>query len=207
MGFFKGLNDIRQASAERGGMPSIGDSFRDIGKLFDDRGEREILKTGVAAKAVVRGFAEQVPGDRFAMRIPLEIHPPQGDPYTINYVFPSVRMQAAMSAGMEVPVKIDPNDPQRVAVQWDAQKASIAAAGGSNAAVLHGLDQTYGGAANAAMEQAMKNLRDGTQGATPPTTFAPDVQSGIAQLDELKKAGLIDEKQYQAKKQKLIDQL
>ena len=99
------------------------------------------------------------------MQIPLEIHPPQGRSYTsYDYVFPTVRMQAAITAGMEVPVKIDPEDPQRVAVQWDAQKASIAAAGGSHAAVMEGLAQTYGGAANAAMEQAMNNLRAGTGG-------------------------------------------
>jgi hypothetical protein len=214
MGLFKGIKDVvqternlKEAAAEHGGVPTIGDTYRDIRGAFDDRGERAILQTGVAAKAIVRGFPQQIPGDRFAMQIPLEIHPPQGQPYTIDYVFPTVRMQAALSPGMEVPVKVDPDNPQDVAVQWDAQKAAIAAAGGSTAAVMDGLSQTYGGAANAAMEQAMKNLRDGTQGALPPTTFAPDLQSRIEQLDRLKAGGLIDEAQYKAKKQKLIDQL
>ena len=78
---------------------------------------------------------------------------------------------------------------------------------GSEAAVLQGVEQTYGGAANAAMAQAMQNLRDGTGGQTPPATFEPDIASRIKQLDDLKNAGLIDELQYQAKKQKLIDQL
>jgi len=166
-----------------------------------------VLKSGVVAMAIVRGFPQQVPGDRFAMTIPLEVHPPEGSPYTIDYVFPTVRMRAALVAGMEVPVKIHPDDPQRIAVQWDAQKASIAAAGGSTAASMDALAKTYGSAANDAMAQAMKNLRDGTQGNVPPTTSAPDVQSRIAQLDDLKQAGLIDEQQYQAKKQKLLDQL
>jgi hypothetical protein len=70
---------------------------------------------------------------------------------------------------------------------------------GSQAAVEQGLAQTYGGAANAAMEQAMKNLRDGTSGTTPPTTFAPDIQSRIQKLEDLKASGLIDDAQYQAK--------
>jgi hypothetical protein len=92
-------------------------------------------------------------------------------------------------------------------VQWDAQKASIAAAGGSFAAVQDGLAQTYGGSANAAMEQAMKNLRDGTSGNLPPMTGAQDIQSRLERLDSLKESGLIDATQYEAKKQKLLDEL
>jgi len=188
-------------------MPNLKDVRRDISATFDDRGEREILKSGIAAKGIVRGFVSVVPGDRFAMQIPIEVHPPDGLPYTIDYVFPTVRMQAAITAGMEIPVKIDRENPQRIAVQWDAQKASIAAAGGSYAAVQQGMAQTYGGAANAAMEQAMKNLRDGTGGATPPTTFAPDIQSRLQKLDQLKESGLIDAAQYEAKKQQMLDEL
>jgi hypothetical protein len=141
------------------------------------------------------------------MQIPIEVQPPNGLPYTIDYVFPTVRMQAAITAGMEVPIKIDPADPNRIAVQWDAQKAAVAAAGGAYAAVQAGMAKTYGGAANAAMEQAMKNLRDGTAGATPPMTGAPDIQSRIQKLDQLKASGLIDDAQYQAKKQQMLDEL
>lgn len=201
MGLFK---NIKEAGAERGGMPSIGESFRTMGKVFDDRGEREILQNGIAAKAIVRGFTEVVPGDRFAMQIPLEVHPPNGAPYPVNYIFPTARMQAAIVAGMEVPVKIDPNDPQKIAVQWDAQKASIAAAGGSTAAVKAGLANTYGSAANQAMEQAMANHNSGAAAAA---AVPDDPQARIEKLEQLKASGLIDEQQYQAKKQKIIDEM
>jgi Short C-terminal domain len=207
MGLFKDFKNMKATADEHGGMPSLKDVRRDIHSTFDDRGEREILASGIAAKGIVKGFVSVVPGDRFAMQIPIEVHPPGGAPYTIDYVFPTVRMQAAITAGMEVPIKIDRQNPQRIAVQWDAQQASIAAAGGSYAAVQEGLAKTYNGAANAAMEQAMKNLRDATGGATPPTTFAPDVQSRMQKLDQLKQAGLIDDAQYEAKKQQLLDQL
>jgi hypothetical protein len=128
MGLFKGMKDLKDLSQHHGGMPSVRDSFKDIGKLADDRGEKEVLKDGVAAKAVVKGFAEPVPGEKFAMHIPLEIHPPNGEPYQIDYVFPTARMKAAITVGMEIPVKVLPDQPERVAVQWDAQQASIAAA-------------------------------------------------------------------------------
>ena len=42
-----------------------------------------------------------------------------------------------------------------MAVQWDALKGSIAAAGGDMAAVMGGLQSTYSGTADAAMRQAM----------------------------------------------------
>jgi hypothetical protein len=207
MGLFKDFKNMKATADEHGGMPSMKDVRRDIHSTFDDRGEREILASGIAAKGIVRGFVSPVQGDRFAMQIPIEVQPPNGLPYTINYVFPTVRMQTAITAGMEVPIKIDRADPNRIAVQWDAQKASIAAAGGEYAAVEAGMAQTYSGVANASMEQAMKNLRDGTGGATPPTTFAPDIQSRIEKLEQLKAAGLIDAGQYEAKKQKLLDEL
>jgi hypothetical protein len=207
LGLFKDFKNMKATADEHGGMPSMKDVRRDIHSTFDDRGEREILATGISAKGIVRGFVSPVPGDRFAMQIPIEVQPPGGLPYTIDYVFPTVRMQAAITAGMEVPIKIDPANPQRIAVQWDAQKAAIAAAGGSNAAVQEGMSKVYGGAANASMEQAMKNLRDGTGGNTPPMTSAPDMQSRLEKLDQLKSAGLIDDAQYAAKKQQLLDEL
>jgi hypothetical protein len=207
MGLFKDFKNMKATADEHGGMPSMKDVRRDIHSTFDDRGEREILASGIAAKGIVRGFVSPVQGDRFAMQIPIEVQPPNGLPYTINYVFPTVRMQAAITAGMEVPIKIDRADPNRIAVQWEAQKASIAAAGGEYAAVQAGMAQTYSGTANASMEQAMKNLRDGAGGATPPTSFAPDIQSRIEKLEQLKAAGLIDAGQYEAKKQKLLDEL
>ena len=92
--------------------------------MADDRGEREVLEKGHPGKGVVKGFAEPVPGDRFAMQVPIEVHPPAGEPYEVNYLFPTTRMKAAITVGMEVPVKIHPDDPSRIAVQWDAQQAS-----------------------------------------------------------------------------------
>src|SRR5919202_1664739 len=104
MGLFKGMKDLKALADDHGGMPSMKSAFKDIAAVADDRGEREILKKGTPAKAVAKGFTQPVPGDRFALQIPLEIHPPAGEPYEINYVF--------------------------TAVQWDAQQAGIAAAGG-----------------------------------------------------------------------------
>jgi hypothetical protein len=195
MGLFKGMKDLKDLSQHHGGMPSIRDSFKDIGAMADDRGEKEVLKDGVPGKAVVKGFAEPVPGEKFAMHIPLEIHPPQGEPYAIDYVFPTTRMKAAITVGMEIPVKILPDDPQRVAVQWDAQQASIAAAGGDMAAVTSGLQATYGNAANDAMKAAQANAA------------AEDPAKKIEKLGQMRDSGLITADEFETKKAEILAEM
>ncbi|HYH58843.1 MAG TPA: SHOCT domain-containing protein [Thermoleophilaceae bacterium] len=192
MGLFKGMKDLKDLSQHHGGMPSIRDSFKDIGALADDRGEKEVLKDGVVAKAVVKGFAEPVPGDKFAMHIPLEIHPPNGAPYPVDYVFPTTRMKAAITVGMEIPVKVLPDQPERVAVQWDAQQASIAAAGGDMAAVTSGLQATYGGAADAAMREAQAKQA------------AEDPAARMQKLTQMRDSGLITPEEFETKKKEIL---
>jgi Short C-terminal domain len=193
MGFFKGAKDLKDLSQHHGGMPSIRGAFKDIGAMADDRGEKEVLKDGVPAKAIVKGFAEPVPGDRFAMHIPLEVHPPQGAPYTVDYVFPTTRMKAAMTAGMEIPVKVLLDQPERVAVQWDAQQANIAAQGGDMAAVMGGLQTTYGGVADQAMRDAQANAK------------AEDPAEKLAKLTQMRDTGLITADEFAAKKAEILE--
>lgn len=185
----KGLDDL---GASRGGMPSMRGAFTDIKSLVDDKGEKEVLEKGIPVKAIVKGFPEPVPGDKFAMQIPLEIHPQNGEPYPINYVFPSARMQAAMSVGMELPVKVLPDDPQRIAVQWEAQKAAIAAAGGDMAAVTQGLQGAYGNAADDAMRKAKDDMK------------AQDPEEKLKKLAQMKEAGLINDEEFAAKKAEIL---
>lgn len=193
MGLFKAAKDLKGLSQHHGGMPSARGAFQDVAAVADDRGEREVLEKGVPAKAVVKGFAEVVPGDRFAMHIPLEIHPPQGAPYEIDYVFPTARMKAAITMGMEIPVKLLPDQPERVAVQWDAQQASIAAAGGDVAAVMGGLQETYGGVADQAMRQAQANMA------------AEDPAAKLQKLSQMRDSGLITPAEFEAKKAEILE--
>lgn len=195
MGLFKGMKDLKDLSSHHGGMPSIRDSFKDIGALADDRGEKEVLEKGVPAKAIIKGFPEPVPGEKFSMHVPIEVHPPQGEPYMIDYVFPTARQKAAMTAGMEVPVKILPDDPTRVAVQWDAQQANIAAQGGDMAAVMSGMQATYGNVANDAMKAAQANAA------------AEDPAKKIEKLGQMRDSGLITAEEFEAKKKEILAEM
>jgi hypothetical protein len=206
MGLFKAMKDAKALGDYHGGRPSMKDAFKDISALADDRGEGEVLKNGTPTKAVVQGFPSPVPGDRFAMQIPLDVYPPGGGaPYQLNYVFPTARMKAAITAGMEVPVKVDPNDPTRVAVQWDAQKAEIAAAGGDMAAVQAGLAATYSGTADAAMRTAMAG---GGAPAMPGAAAAGgDPLQQIEQLAKLRDSGVLTEEEFASKKADLLGKM
>jgi hypothetical protein len=219
VGFFKDIKNARELAAEHGGMPTMREGLRDTRMVLDDRGERKILKNGTPAKAVVKGMLMQVPGDRVAMQVPLEIHPAQGAPYTINYVFPAPRMRGPMVIGMEIPVKVSPDDPQRVAVQWDALTAGVAAEGGSMAAAIKGLDNASGGAYGQMLENSgmampgMPGYEPGKPMELPQGAFGAaaaateDPQARMAKLDQLKQAGLIDEAEYQAKRKQIIDSI
>ncbi len=197
MGLFKGIRDVKRMSDHHGGMPSVRQSFKDIGALADDRGESEVMKKGYPAKGVAKGFAEPVPGDRFAMQIPIEVHPPGGGaPYTVNYVFPTTRMKAAVTVGMEIPVKVHPDDPSRIAVQWDAQQASIAASGGDQAAVMQGMQSSaYGAAADQAYRQARENQK------------AEDPAEKLKKLGQMKDSGLISQEEFDAKKAEILAEM
>ena len=92
------------------------------------------------------------------MHIPLEIHPPSGEPYVIDYVFPTARMKAAITVGMEIPVKVLPDQPER-----DRRAVGRAAGVDRGGRRRHGrrdiggLQATYGNAADDAMRQAQAN--------------------------------------------------
>jgi hypothetical protein len=203
MGFFKDMRDLKKLGDHHGGMPSMKQAFGDIRALADDRGEGEILEKGKPAKAIVKGFPMPVPNDKFAMQVPMEVHPPDGAPYQANYVYPTARQKAAMTVGMEVPVKIHPDDPQAIAVQWDAQQANIAAAGGDMNAVMQGMQSTYGGAADAAFRQAQAG---GAPGAAP-AAGGGDATERLKKLGEMREQGLISDDEYEAKKAEILKDL
>ena len=201
MGLFKGIRDMKDAVAgakelgdHHGGMPSIGGAFQDIKALSgDDRGEGEILASGTPAKAVVKSFGMPSTTEKFAMTIDLEIHAGGSEPYVVTYTYPTARQKAPMTPGMEIPVKVDPADPSRVAVQWDALKGSIAASGGDMAAVMGGLQNTYAGTADAAMRQAQAKV-DGPA-------------EKLEKLAKLRDAGVITAEDFEAKKAELLEQM
>ena len=205
MGIFKDAKNAIVGAKElgeyHGGMPSIKGSIKDIAAVTDDQGQGEILRHGIPTKARVNGFPMQV--DKFSMGIELDVFPPEGgDPYKVQYTFPSARMKAPLSMGMEVPVKVMPDDPMAVAVQWDALKGSIAASGGDMAVAMQGIQNTYAGTADAAGRAylAEKEAADAAKAADDPA-------ERLKKLTQLKDAGLINDDEFAAKRQEILGEL
>lgn len=208
MGLFKGMKDLKGLGDHHGGTPSIRGAFKDLGKLADDRGASEILETGVAAKAIVKGFLTPVPGDNFTMSIPLEIHAPPNPPYQIDHLVPSARMKTPLTMGMEIPIKIHPQDGAKVAIQWDALKGDIAAQGGDIAAVMGGFQQTQAADASAALNQSM-GIAPGTpmfadSPAAPAAQAPADPAERIRQITELRDQGILTPEEFEAKRAEII---
>jgi hypothetical protein len=209
MGIFKDAKNAIVGAKElgeyHGGMPSIRGSFQDIAALTDDQGQGEILKHGTPTRARVNGFPMQV--DKFSMGIELDVFPPEGgDPYKVQYTFPSARMKAPLSVGMEVPVKVMPDDPMAVAVQWDALKGSIAASGGDMAVAMQGIQNTYAGTADAAGRAYLAG-KEAAEAEAKPAADANDPAERLKKLGQLRDSGLISAAEFETKKQEILGDL
>ena len=207
MGVFKdGFNAIKGAKElgdYHGGTPSMKGSFKDIIALSDDKGQGEILKHGTPTKARVLGFPVQV--DKFSMGVELDVYPPAGgDPYKVQYVFATARMKTMLSVGMEVPVKVMDDEPNAVAVQWDALKGSIAASGGDMAVAMQGIQNTYAGTADAA---GRAYLAEQEEAKAAQDVAANDPAERLKKLSQLKDAGLVTDEEFETKKAEILADL
>jgi hypothetical protein len=202
---FKAIKGAKELGDYHGGTPSMKGSFKDIIALSDDKGQGEILKHGTPTKARVLGFPVQV--DKFSMGVELDVFPPAGgDPYKVQYVFATARMKTMLSVGMEVPVKVMDDDPNAVAVQWDALKGSIAASGGDMAVAMQGIQNTYAGTADAAGRAYLADQEEAKAKATQEAA-ANDPAERLKKLGQLKDAGLVTDEEFETKKAEILSDL
>jgi hypothetical protein len=202
---FKAIKGAKELGDYHVGTPSVSGAFKDIKALTDDQGQGEILKHGTPTKARVLGFPMQV--DKFSMGVDLDVFPPAGgDPYKVQYVFPTARMKTMLSIGMEVPVKVMDHDPEAVAVQWDALKGSIAASGGDMAVAMQGIQNTYAGTADAAGRAYLAEKAD-ADAKVAQEAAANDPTERLKKLSQLKDAGLVTDEEFEAKKAEILADL
>ena len=172
MGVFKdakdGIKGAKELGDYHGGMPSIRGSFKDIAALSDDQGQGEILKVGTPAKARGEGIRDAGRHRKFTMGIELDVFPPEGasrTPCTTRY--PTARRRRRCRSGWKSRSRSS-RRPDGVAVQWDALKGSIAAAGGDMNVAMQGIQNTYAGTADAAGRAVPRGAGGGEAAAAPP---------------------------------------
>jgi hypothetical protein len=147
VGLFKSMKDLsnltkqgkelqRQQQEEAGYKPGFGGQMQQMGDMLsqaneqladltDSSGERaQILATGLSGQGVVVAHGTPERGAQwFNMDIDLEVHVSGRRPYRVNNMY-LVPAGATIGQGVTLPIKVDPNDPSKIAIDWDsAQRA------------------------------------------------------------------------------------
>jgi hypothetical protein len=193
VGLFKGMKDMagmtKQAremrdrqQQEAGYKPGLGGSFAQMGDMMSQMNEQlaelneqqsgssGLLATGIAGEGVVVSHGTPERGAQwFNLDIDMEIHVPGRQAYRINkqYMVPA---GATLGPGVRLPVKVDPEDPAKIAIDWNAApqaapKGEIRPVGGSGfapapAAPAAPAPQAAGGGDSLAELERLAKLRD-----------------------------------------------
>ena len=187
MGLFKGMKDLaqltkqgkelqRQQQEEAGYKPGFGGQMQQMGDMIgqanemlsditDSQGERaQILQNGIAGQGVVVAHGTPERGAQwFNMDIDLEVHVSGRQPYRVNNMY-MVPAGATIGQGVTLPIKVDPNDPAKIAIDWDSaqrapERGEVRSADGSGFTPAPAPAQEGGGDSVAELERLAK-LRD-----------------------------------------------
>ena len=149
MGLFKSMKDLssmtkeakqlqRQQQQEAGYKPGFGGQMQQMGDLIgqskemlsdlnDTSGERAgILANGIAGQGVIVAHGTPERGAQwFNLDIDMEVHVSGRQPYRVNnqYMVPA---GATLGQGVTLPIKVDPNDPAKIAIDWDSAQSAPA---------------------------------------------------------------------------------
>jgi hypothetical protein len=142
VGLFKGMKDMagmtkqakelqRQQQEEAGYKPGLGGQMQQMGdmmsqanealsELTDQSGDQQrILTEGIAGTAVIVAMGTPARGaQQFNLDLDIEVHVSGRAPYRVanQYIVPA---SAPLGQGVTLPVKVDPNDQAKIAIDWD----------------------------------------------------------------------------------------
>jgi len=85
-----------------------------------DAANLELLQHGESAPATILAIPEPTDKADAPLPITLEVHPAGGSPYPVDCTIAAVHPGGDLKVGDFLPVKVDPADPKRVAIDWTA---------------------------------------------------------------------------------------
>jgi hypothetical protein len=142
VGLFKGMKDLasltkqgkqlqEQQQKEAGYKPGFGGQMEQMGDMLSQANEQlkdlteqgsdtnRILAEGIAGTATIIGMGTPARGaQKFNLDLDLEVHVSGRAPYRVANQF-IVPASAPLGQGVTLPVKVDPNDPAKIAIDWD----------------------------------------------------------------------------------------
>lgn len=206
MGLFKGIKDVagitkqakqlqeqqQEQSGYKPGMRGmmaqmgdmVGDANQQLKELAGDQRDRErILAEGIAGQGVIVAMGTPERGAQwFNLDIDLEVHVAGREAYRVanQYLVPA---SAALGAGVSLPIRVDPEDRSKIAIDWDG----------------------------AATGPARGEVRQASGAAAPPTAKASgggsSDEDSVAQLERLAKlrdSGALTEAEFEQQKARIL---
>jgi hypothetical protein len=127
MGMFKDLFKLTREAKElkrNTPTPSMGEMVGQMRETVESINAQQadsgrVLAEGTPATAVIRDLGTPERGAAwFNLMLDLEVRPTIGRPYRIanEYLVPA---SAQLEEGVELPVRVDANDPAKIAIDWD----------------------------------------------------------------------------------------
>jgi hypothetical protein len=188
MGLFKSMKDLGnltkeakklqdQQQRDAGFEPGMKGQFQQMGSMISQANEQVAELTGQSGDRD-RILAEGLPGQGvivahgalergatwFNLDIDLEVHVSGHQAYRVNkqYMVPA---SATLGTGVTLPIKVDPNDPAKIAIDWDSAEKPAAAGeirpvGGSGFTPAPAQAAGSGGGDTVAELERLAKLRD-----------------------------------------------
>jgi hypothetical protein len=188
MGLFKSMKDLgnltkeakklqNQQQQEAGFESGMKGQFQQMGSMISQANEQVAELTGQSGDRN-RILAEGLPGQGvivahgtpergatwFNLDIDMEVHVSGRQPYRVNnqYMVPA---SATLGTGVTLPVKVDPNDPAKIAIDWDSaekppERGEVRSVGGSGFTPAPAPEAASGGGDPVAELERLAKLRD-----------------------------------------------
>jgi hypothetical protein len=182
----------RQQQEEAGYKPGFRGQMQQMGNMISEANEQladltgasgdrdRVLATGLSGQGVVVAHGTPERGAQwFNMDIDLEVHVGGRRPYRVNNMY-MVPAGATIGEGVALPIKVDPNDPSKIAIDWQSVQRAPA----------RGEVRPAGGS-----------------GFVPPPAASTEGDAHIAELERLAKlrdSGTLTEAEFEQQKAKIL---
>lgn len=159
------------------------------------RANATIIEIAERGMAVTRGAEGVVANTEIALKTRLKVTPDDEPEFEVKKRF-SFPQMAVPSAGQVVPVLYDPNDHDKIIVDYSPEAQQSAAF------TAAGIDPNQ---INQLMQQAQQ-MQGQVPGMTPPAQPQTDSVAQLEKLAKLKESGALTEAEFEAEKAKIIGQ-
>src|SRR4051794_31453930 len=185
----------------------LGKPSKRLKKQLEENGKRAnatVVEIAEKGMAVTRGAEGVVGNTELALKTHLRVQPDDEPEFEVKKRF-SFPQLAVPSAGQTVPVLYDPNDHDKIVVDYSPeaqQSAAFSAAGIDPSQIGQLMEQAQQMRAQTPGVQGMGQM----PGMTPPAPAQPQVDpvEQLEKLAKLKESGALTEAEFEAEKQKII---